>query len=270
MSLQPILASRRLSQKVTQFLVLFFCLLAATATCHRYANDPMERGGAVHDYEFDFEVSESAKNDRNRLSTYEFLETHGLRQIADQLSQFISIFDSSTHFFDQINDTSEFEILNHIISIFRDSFVATVDEAKRSSEAKGGSISLSSMRDFISRHEMIFNERLQMDPRFKKWSKIISQTHIVFDAFKQLYQLCIENGMPLPWWMLQLIGPLCSNIPDRLLDHQSFEEVLRLPSMIQSSLHSVLEEAFTSGYGPMLKIAIQALANWAAGRHDEL
>jgi hypothetical protein len=250
-----------------QCLAIFFSAISFFSTalyCRNIKTDDF------HDFKFDYEVSAAAKQDRSRMSTSEFLEAHGLRDIAEKLSQFISIFDSSTHFFDQLNDSDEFEILNVLISYFRDSFVDTVDEAKRSAEAKGGSMSLSSMRDFFNRQEMIFNEKMRQDPRFRKWAKVIPQTHHVFDSLVKLYQLCIENGIPMPWWMLQMVGPLCANIPDRLLDHDQFEEFLKVPSTMQASLHELLEQAFTSGFGPMLKIGIQALANWAVARRDEL
>ena len=236
-----------------------------------YNNNHNENRGfhsdPLHDYEFDYEVSESVKEDRAKLSTHEFLEKHGLHQIASQLSQFISIFDSATNFFDQENVV---DMLNLCLSIFRDSFVETVEEARRSMDAKAGPISFSSMRDFLSRQEMLFNEQLQRVPSGRQWSKLLPQTHIVFESLKQTYKLCIDSGMPLSWWMMHVIGPLAQNIPDHLFDENSLGEFISVPGYLQQMLHSTLEDVFTSGFGPMVKIAIQALADFALKRHDEL
>jgi len=221
---------------------------------------------ADHDYGFDFEVSEDALADRGRLSTYEFLERHGLPQIAEHLGEFIRRFDTSTHFLDHL----EIQMLNSILSAFRDTFVQAVDEARRSMDTSSGPISLAMMREFFRKQESLFSARLQSLPFYRKWASLLSQTHVIFESLSQLYQLCIESGMPLSWWMLQMISPVLSNMPDDLLDDATFSELIKLPVTLQSKLHDVLEEAFTSGYGPMLKIAIQTVANLVGKRHDDL
>jgi len=218
------------------------------------------------DYKFDNEVSESTKADRSRLSTFEFLERHGLRQIAEQLGEFIRLFDTSTHFLDHI----EIDLLNSMISTFRDTFIDTVEESRRSMDKVSGSISLSAMREFLHRHEVNFQASLQAEPYFRKWASLLSQSHIVFDSLARVYQLCIEGGMPISWWMVQMVAPLASNIPDNLLDEAAFSEVLKLPVTLQSQLHDVLETVFTSGYGPVIKIAMQTLSNMAYPHGDEL
>jgi hypothetical protein len=268
-------------KKLCLFMTLLLCvLLVESAANNPWPQQNRQGGGVMHEDamygndHFDVDLDHSLQEDHVKLTSHEFLEKHGLGQIAHHFSQFISIFDTSTHLFSKLDDDEQFGVLNRVIEAFRDAYIKTVGDVSASPN-RPGTYNISAMKDFFSRHEMNFNRLLQQDQNIldSEWAQFLGQTHYVFDSLKELYQLALANGLPglpLNSFMLDLSATMMRAVPDDLFNRNTFSEVLQMPGQLQSTLHDILESALTSDYGPMIKMAAQVAANYAMQRRDEL
>lgn len=233
------------------------------------------RDDLFSNFDDNLDIDPIVKEDRIKMTSHEFLENHGLPQISKAFSQIIMMFDTSTHFFSKLDDDEQFGVLNRVVEAFRDSYVKTVNDMSQSKSMPSGSFSINVMKDFFSRQEANFNTLLQQHQNIldSEWAKLLGHTHYVFDALKDLYALALANsvpGFPVNSFIMELSVTFIRGIPDDLLDRTNFSEVLQMPGMLQDFVHDYLETALTSSFGPMIKMFVQVLANYASQRHTEL
>jgi len=261
--------------------LFFYVLLVVSALENPWTpQQQQQQQQGVHDDlmfdkdHFDFDLDPSLQEDHVKLTSHEFLEKHGLGQIAHHFSQFIGIFDTSTHLFSKLDDDEQFGVLNRVIESFRDAYIKTVGDVSASPN-RPSNYNISAMKDFFSRHEMNFNRLLQQDQNIldSEWAQFLGHTHYVFDSLKDLYQLALANGLPglpLNSFILDLSATMMRAVPDDLFNRHTFSDLLQMPVQLQSTLHDILESALTSDYGPMIKMAAQVASNYAMQRRDEL
>lgn len=203
-------------------------------------------------------------NFKERLSTTELLEKHGLDEVADQFAEFIQLFDTGTHFFSKLNDNEQFYVLNLLVDAFKQSYLMTIDEVNNAKDKPYGPITSQMMKDLLERQEMHLKRILKKDPRIlnSEWAQFFDKIHMVFDGLKTLYSMLVENELVLQWWMLLSTPTFIKIIPSDLFDKSVFGELLHMPLALKDSIHEILEHIMQSDYAPIIKLASNMAAKY--------
>lgn len=204
-------------------------------------------------------------------STHELLERHGLGFITDSLSDFITLFDKSTHFFSRLNNAETFVVLNRFIAAFIQTFSTTFGSAATSKDAPSGPLTFNQVKDLLDKQESILKATLIKDDNIlnSEWSSFISKIHLVFDSLKDLYKLALDNSLSLNWWMVSILAVALKNVPEDLFSHATFEEFLGLPGTFQTTLHDALNSLMESQSAPMIRLALSAFTNYQRQKRQE-
>jgi hypothetical protein len=201
---------------------------------------------------------------KQRMSTSELLEKHGLYEVSEQFTDFIQMFDTGTHFFSRLNDDEQFGVLNRLVDAFKQSYLTTIDEVNNAKDKPNGAVSLQMMRDLLDRQEMHLKRLLKKDDKIltSEWAQFIGKLHLVFDGLKTLYATAVEGDLALYWWMLLLTPSFVKAIPSDLFDKSVFGELLHMPLALKDSIHDILEHMMQSDYAPMIKLVSNMAAKY--------
>jgi len=216
--------------------------------------------------------------------TRELLENQGLDEVADKLSDVITLFDSIILFSTKLNQEEHIDLLNFIISAMKKSIVKSIDEALRTNPS--GVVDYVAMVGLMGTAKKHFYNMVNPHVANTDWNQLVIYISAVFDNIPDYYHTLVENvqqgemgwmGLPLNWTMLKIASPMISLVPEGIVKREYFGDVPNISSAIHSSLHQVLETAFSSEYGPMIKVGVQMAANMDWNRilgigiqHDEL